>query len=283
MLVHQLALALGVHQYKQPVILCPPTKMATTNAAITVNFPYPVFTALGTTNTDPTFNTLQVVQVQLNDNAASIHSDHGHGVNGHLASTTTPADYALRSINRVTFTPPTNHPALPAHSDDATSAQIADDNRAHAHQQHNFKHYHTVNKILQNQRIAAVPAIYIAALRDPVIAFGNTTTLELLTHLHDTYGGIDGGTDGCTDEMNTVTMKDQWQPPTYIEVLYLLIEDSIDFPLAGDDPKSEPIILRMAYNNETRDRGIMLIPPREKPKADPTMCLVDHTYDPGGW
>jgi hypothetical protein len=145
--------------------------MATTNATITSNFPYPVLTALGTTNTDPTFETLQVLQVQLNVNAASIHSDRGDGVNDHLALMTTPTYYAIIGINHAAFRPPTNPPAVPAHADEAKSAQIAEDNRDHAHQWHEFNHYYNVDKHLHNQLITAVPAIYIVALHDPVVAF----------------------------------------------------------------------------------------------------------------
>jgi hypothetical protein len=66
--------------------------METTNAAITTNFPNPVLAALGTKNTDPAFKTLQVVQVQPNANAASIHSDYGDVTNDHLALVATPDD-----------------------------------------------------------------------------------------------------------------------------------------------------------------------------------------------
>jgi hypothetical protein len=145
--------------------------MATSNDAITANFPSPVITDLGSTHTDPTYETIQVVQVQLNADTASIHSDCRDGVNGHLAITTTAADYALRSIKNIAFMPPANPPAVPAHADGATVAQIAVDNRDHAHQCHEFSHYHNVYKTLRNQLIAAVPAIYIAALRDPVVTF----------------------------------------------------------------------------------------------------------------
>jgi hypothetical protein len=215
--------------------------MAATNAAITANFPCTVLTELGTTNTDPTFENLQVMQVQLNANAASIHSDCGDvSVNGHLTLMITPTDYALRSINHVTFTPPTNPQAVHAHAVDATAAQIAEDNRAHVHQRQEFNHCHNVDKTLRTQLIAAVPVIYITDIRDPVIRFGNTTPLELLAHLHHTYGGI---TEAELDR-NTYITKAQCQPPTAIEVPFLQIEDRVDFTLAGDDPKSEPTTLR---------------------------------------
>jgi hypothetical protein len=146
---------------------------------------------------------------------------------------------ALRTINHVSFTPPANPPAVPAHAYDATVVQINEDNRAHAHQRHEFNHYQNIDKTLHNQHIVAVPAIYIVALCNPVITFGNTTTLDMWAHLHDTYGGItEAALDGNTD-----TMKDQWQPPILIEVLYLQIKDGIYVAFAGDNPKSEPAIL----------------------------------------
>jgi hypothetical protein len=111
-----------------------------------VNVPYPILTELGTTNTDHTFETLQVVQVQLNANAASIHSERGDGANGHLALMITLADYTHRSINHVAFTPPTNPPAIPAQAVDATAAQIDEDNRARFRQWHEFNRYRNVEK-----------------------------------------------------------------------------------------------------------------------------------------
>jgi hypothetical protein len=214
--------------------------MAATKTAITANFPDPVPTALGTTNTDPTFETLQVVQVQLNANTASIHSNRGDDVNGHLTLTITPADYyALRILNHIPFTPSMNPPSVPAHAAAATATQIAKDNRAHAHQRQEFNHYRDVDKTLRNQLIVAMPMIYIVALCNPVIAFGNKTTLKLLSHLHDIHGGI---TEAKLDR-NTGTIKAQWQPPKAIEVLFLQIEDGVAFALDRDDPKSEQAIM----------------------------------------
>jgi hypothetical protein len=88
-----------------------------------------------------------------------------------------------------------------------------------------------VDKTLRTQLIAEVPVIYIVVLSNPIVTFGNTTTLELPNHLHDTYGGI---TEAKLDR-NTETMKDQLKPPTSIEVLFLQIEDGVAFALAGED------------------------------------------------
>jgi hypothetical protein len=77
--------------------------------------------------------------------------------------------------------------------------------------------------------------IYIAPICAPVVVFGNTTTLKMLTHLHDTYIGI---TEAELDS-NTDTMKAQWQTPIDIKVLFLQIKVGVAFALARDDPKSE--------------------------------------------
>jgi hypothetical protein len=79
----------------------------------------------------------------------------------------------------------------------------------------------------------------MVALRDPAITFGNTPTLELLAHLHHSYGGI---TEAELDR-NTYITKAQCHPPTAIKVPLLQIKYGVDFSLAGDDPKSEPAIL----------------------------------------
>jgi hypothetical protein len=68
--------------------------MAFTNDVIVSNFIYLVLTKLGTGNTDPTFATLQVVQVELKINT----------------------DYALHSIGNAAFGPPTNPPDVPVHA-----------------------------------------------------------------------------------------------------------------------------------------------------------------------
>jgi hypothetical protein len=66
-----------------------------------------------------------VVQVQLNDNKASVHSNRGCGLNGHLALTVSAAEYALHRINNVNFDPTTNPPVAPVHGTVTTAPQIS--------------------------------------------------------------------------------------------------------------------------------------------------------------
>ena len=54
-----------------------------------------------------------------------------------------------------------------------------------------FTLYYTLERALRTLLIAAVPHLFIADLHDVALGWGNTTTLQLLSHLHTTYGGID--------------------------------------------------------------------------------------------
>jgi hypothetical protein len=176
------------------------------------DLPHPVLTKIGDTNTGPTFATILVTHVELNANAASIHSTGGYGFHGHLALTINTDDYKQCSIGGVAFQVPTTPPAFPAHKDNASYAEIAEDNRQHKALLSEFVLWHNADAILRNLLIAAVPTIFLAAIRNPVTGFGNVSCLSLLNHLHDVYEKI-------TEkelEQNIQCMRTQWHPPTAI-------------------------------------------------------------------
>jgi hypothetical protein len=154
------------------------------------DLPHPVLMIIGHTNTEPTLANILVTHVEINANAASIYSTRGDGVHGHLAITINFVDYKQRSIGGVAFQVPTAHPAFPAHKDKATYAKIAEDNRQHKALLAEFVLWHNADSILRNILIAAVPTIFLAAMRNPVTGFGNVSCLSLLNHLHDVYRHI---------------------------------------------------------------------------------------------
>jgi hypothetical protein len=203
------------------------------------DLPHPVLTKIGNTNTEPTFATILVTHVELNANAASIYSTRGDGVHGHLALTINADDYKQRSIG-VTFQVPTAPPAFPAHKDKATDAEIAENNRQHKALLSEFFLCHNADTILRNLLIAAVPTIFLAAIRNPVTGFGNVSCLSLLNHLHDVYGN----TTEKDLEQNIQRMRTQWHPPTAIESLFVQIEDGVAFTVEGLDEPTKPTVLR---------------------------------------
>jgi hypothetical protein len=96
--------------------------MAFTNNSIASNVPYTVLSELRTTNKDPTFATIQVVQVELNDTYASVYLNRGDGLNVHLILTVNYVDCPLCRVSHVTFDLSTSPPYLHVQADDTTLA-----------------------------------------------------------------------------------------------------------------------------------------------------------------
>eukprot|EP00978_Attheya_sp_CCMP212_P024271 scaffold76012_cov52-Attheya_sp.AAC.3 len=79
-----------------------------------------------------------------------------------------------------------------------------------------FRVYHTVDQALCNQLIEATPPTYLQTVKDPLLGFGQISTLAILTHLRNTYGTI------TPEELdkNDERMAAAWHPPTPIEDLF---------------------------------------------------------------
>ena len=233
--------------------------MTSTTETITRNFPHPTLTPLCDSITDPTFESIQIAQIQLNANSTSIHSNGGDGEQGHLSLTVTPEEYVLTSTGNVPFIAPINPPVNPDHAANATVGQISENNRIHLENQKTFRQYHDIDKALRNQLIEAVPAVYITTLSHPQMGFGKVTCLQILTHLKTTYGKI---TDAEL-EANTATMIQDWPgPPVPIEHMFERFEKAVLFAAAGNDPISGPQVIRHAYNT-IRKNGLFDIACRE--------------------
>jgi hypothetical protein len=177
--------------------------------ASSFDFPHPVLTKIDDNNTERTFASIRIAHVELNANAASIYSAQGDCLQGHLVLTIAANDYIERSLGNKHFEPPAAPPAFPSHSDTASDAPIAETNRHHKARKEEFILYHNVDTALRNLLIAAVPPIFLADQRDPMIGFGNKTVLQLLTYLHTTFGSISEK----DLELNTARMQLQWNPP----------------------------------------------------------------------
>ena len=74
--------------------------------------------------------------------------------------------------------------------------------------------------------------MFINVLCDPHAGYANTTTLQLLTHLYDTYGRI-------TDvdlRRNQEIMTESFDVNLPIEAFYRRIEECVDFAAHGRTP-----------------------------------------------
>jgi hypothetical protein len=197
--------------------------MAAHTGAVTANFPFPVPMTVGTITMDPTFTTILSPPKATVSMVAST-SSLGGGIHHpqHWRQGLHGSDAA----------------------DDAAEANIAEGNHLHKAQGPKYSTYYNVDKALHIQLIKGVPDIFLSALLDPVIDFGNTTSLELIVHLRATYGII---TENELKE-NTLWIQHQWNPQKEIEVMYLQIEEGVPFAAAGLDPPTKHTVLQWAYN-----------------------------------
>ena len=203
----------------------------------------------------PSSATLQILQTELNSNAMSVPSTTSAGY-GHLILTAPPLEYIILDPNP--FLCPANPGLNPSHARNASEEEISETNRQHRLLIEEFKLYYSLERALRTLLIEAVPHLYIAELHDVALGWGNITTLQLLTHLHDTYGGID-------DDMlaaNLERIKTPWSPPTPIDTLFIQLKSCMTFAKKGGDPISAPSALRtgLAILEAT---GLFRIPCRE--------------------
>jgi hypothetical protein len=135
------------------------------------DLPQPVLTKIGDANTEPTFATILVTHIKLNANADSVYSAQGDGLLGHLALTINEVDYESGSKGNIPFNKLVNPPTVPAHKDNATEADIAEDNQQHKALCLEFVLWHNVDAVLRNLLIASVPGIFIAAKKNRLQVF----------------------------------------------------------------------------------------------------------------
>ena len=116
--------------------------------------------------------------------------------------------------------------------------------RRHAELVRVFQRYHDTDKALLRQIIAATPSTYIDALCDPEFGYAGITTLQMLTHLHNTYGQLTG----ADRDANLARMNASWAPPVPIEMLFKQLTDGQRQAAAGGEPIPDTQVARMGYH-----------------------------------
>ena len=133
----------------------------------------------------PSYESIAELELKLNTNAASVHSNRGDGKLGLLFLTVKPAVYNTQSM--VPFNPPTNPGQNPTIAAGSTGPQISEIRRQHKELMEEFNQYLQTDRALKGILIAAVDEAYIRSLRDKYIGYANVTTLDMLTHIYATY------------------------------------------------------------------------------------------------
>ena len=189
----------------------------------------------------PDYDSVKVMNDELTGNAFSIQTNLGCGTVGYSRLTLTPAVFA--TISATAFIAPPNpgiQALIPANS---TAIQITAINRAFDTAQSVYQAYVTVGNALKKQLLAAVEDIYICSLKQPYVAYGNVTVLQLLTHLYTTYARI-----SPSDlAKNNLLMTRDYDANLPIEFLFKQIEDATAYADRGGAPYTPVQTVNSAY------------------------------------
>ena len=161
----------------------------------------------------PTFATIKHLKSQAYNNAMSQSSTCGGGAHGLLGAIMPPKQYQLISQGGVIFNAPIAPPAAPVHPAGVTGQQITEINRQWTADQDEYQKYITVLAALTQQILLKVPSTYYATIADPVLAYANVTSLQLLHHLTTTYGLLDRR----EIQSNEKRLNNEWSTNTPIE------------------------------------------------------------------
>ena len=238
-------------------------------STIVDSFPIPELSTIADLSNKPTYHTLLQAQNELNTNAASVDTTQGTGIHGLLVLTMPPNEFnemigyddADPPVQR-THPIPVNPGPLPPDSTVAVA-------RTHAENQYHHQTHHSTDKALKKILLAAVPDLFISAIKHPRTGYATTTTLNILTHLWSTYGDIKPE----DLDNNLLTMSTAWHPSSPIETLYRQIDDGIAFATAGESPIDDGTAVRIIYNIVFAT-GMFELPCREwraKPRNEKTL------------
>ena len=140
----------------------------------------------------PGYDTIKPLHQKLSADAASIISHLGNGRLCLIYLTVITPVY--NTLSAVAFIPPVNPGTTVVYPNiNPTHFQIQAANTTHASQFKLFQQYNATDRALKQILLSAVDDMLVNALCDPHVGYANVTTLQLLTHLYDTYAKITAG------------------------------------------------------------------------------------------
>ena len=177
----------------------------------------------------------------LNSNTASVNTNLGCGTLGHLCLTLSPTVYTTLSTTQVIPTP--NPGATPVIPEGATGSKAASIQYAHNAATLAFNNFHNVNRALHQQLIGAIEDTFMPVKHKPHKEYSGSSTLDLLTHLHETYAVILNADWLANDKR----FCKAYAPTAPIEVAWWQIDDAVEYANAGSTPYSNKQVMDNAY------------------------------------
>jgi len=190
----------------------------------------------------PSFATIKDINVNLNANAASVHSSLGDGNLGYLYLTVTDAVYETLS-EEVPFVEPANPGTLPNIPPNVSVRQAADIQRSFDENRRVFNEYTMTDKALKQQLLSAIVDIYIKALKNPISAYSAISTKQILAHLYKRYGQLTPQ----DLKINGGNMNQPYDPNQLIENLFEQIESLVEIAATALASYNRAQIVNVAY------------------------------------
>ena len=94
--------------------------------------------------------------------------------------------------------------------------------------------------------------MFVNVLSDTHVGYANVTTLQLLTHLYNTYANI---TDGGLED-NKDVMAAPYDVNLPIEMLYKHIEESVQYAAASNTPFTTAQVVSTAFRVIQKKRNV---------------------------
>ena len=175
---------------------------------------------------------LHAMHELLNSNVASVTTNLGCGTIGHLCLTLSPTFYATLSTTR--FVLPLNPGSTPVIPVGVTGPEAASIRYAHYLVTLVFNTVNNVYRTLRQQLLSAFKDTFLRFKHKPHRGYSRSNTLELLTHLYETYAVI-SNTDWLANDKH---FRKSYLPTVPIEVAWQQIDDSVAYTDADSKPYS---------------------------------------------
>lgn len=192
----------------------------------------------------PTYAVLAELQLQLNDNAASVPCNLGNGALGHLALTMGKEEHD--ELSNVEFIVPTNPGTEPIYPEGGgTQHTIAAAERTFQTRLSVWRIYMATDTALKQQLLCALNPIYYKKIRHPKTDYSGVTTRQLLQHLYKMYGTITP----ADLAINDASLKEPIDLDQPMEVFYDRVDIAIELAAAGKTSYTQPQLIAICYHN----------------------------------
>lgn len=176
----------------------------------------------------PTYDSMMTLRQELFSNAGDVALQ--HGPTDFVGCIMDPAEFVEEYDTE--FQPPANPGPFNANHADPQAANLL---QLHTELVQIYQRYTRNEQHLKRQLLEAVPAEYVAPLKNRRNGFLNVSVAQLFVHLQKEYGTITHK----DLELNTAKLKSPWNPSEGIQAMWTRASACMQMAIDGDSPYTE--------------------------------------------